>query len=225
MTSFDKLFSVLGVTPQNLALYQEALTHPSAKKVNNYERLEFLGDAVIELISTNYIYSHFPEYLEGRMTKLRALVVSRPSLASFAQEINLGAYMTFSHSEMNNKGKTKASNLSNSFEALIAAIYLDLGYMEAERVFLQCAKPMLRAGYAEKTGGENPKGKLQELLQSIIPVAPTYELVSEVGPDHHKVFVIKVLWNGVVLAQGQGSNKKAAESDAASKAIIAKAWA
>lgn len=220
----DQLFLRLSISPINKELYKEALTHPSASKSKNYERLEFLGDAVIELIATRYIFDTFPQYPEGKMTKLRALVVSRPSLASFAESIELGGVIKFSSGERQNKGREKDSNLSNSFEAVIGAIYLDLGYEQAEKVFLSCAQGLLDAGYEEKTGNDNPKGKLQEVLQAIIPIAPTYKVISEKGPDHDKIFVVEVHWEGRVLSVGAGASKKVAESSAALEALKNKEW-
>ena len=220
----EQLFSRLSLKPLNGKLYTEALTHPSANKSKNYERLEFLGDAVIELVATQYIFQHFPTYPEGKMTKLRALTVSRPSLADFARQIGLEKVIVFSSGERKNKGKDKASNLSNAFEALLGAIYLDLGFEEAERVFLFCAKNLLDSGYEEKTGIDNPKGKLQETLQAIVPIAPTYTVISEQGPDHDKVFIVEVFWEGKMLSQGRGASKKAAESNAAMLALKAEGW-
>jgi len=220
----DQLLTALSLEPNDRHLFQVALTHPSANKSKNYERLEFLGDAVIELITTQYIFHHFPKYPEGKMTKLRARVVSRPSLALFARELSLGSYISFSSGERHNKGPERDSNLSNSFEALIGATYLDLGFSEAERVFLSLAKPMLDRGYQELTGSDNPKGKLQETLQAIKPLAPIYHTLSESGPDHRKVFKVEVTWGDISLAIGEGSSKKFAESNAATKALEEKKW-
>ena len=220
----EKLFNILSITPKDTKIYKEALTHPSVGKGANYERLEFLGDAVIELITTKYIFENFPNYPEGKMTKLRALVVSRPSLACFAENIDIGDYIRFSVGERKNFGRGKTTNLSNCYEALLGAIYLDLGYDTAQRVFLRCSKKLLDQGYTEKTGFDNPKGKLQETLQALVPISPIYELISQSGPDHAKIFRVKVSWRDKVLAEGDGSSKKAAESDAAMNALKAKLW-
>ena len=205
-------------------LFEEAFTHPSAHKTKHYERLEFLGDAVVELITTKYLFNNFPHYPEGKMTKLRALVVSRPSLAAFARELEFKNYMVFSSGERQNNGSEKESNLSNTYEAFIGAIYLDQGYSEAERIFLYSAQKILSKGYKDKTGIDNPKGKLQELLQAIIPLAPIYEVISQEGPDHSKTFLVRVIWNGHVLGQGQGHSKKSAESQAALESLKTKSW-
>jgi len=219
-----KIFNILSITPKDISIYEEAFTHPSVGKGPNYERLEFLGDAVIELITTNYIFENFPNYPEGKMTKLRALVVSRPSLASFAEKIRIGELIRFSVGERRNFGRGKTTNLSNCFEAVIGAVYRDLGYDTAQRVFLDYAKPLLDKGYSEKTGLDNPKGKLQETLQAIVPVSPIYELISHSGPDHAKIFKVKVVWQEKFLAEGEGSSKKSAESKAAMNALNAKLW-
>jgi len=139
----EKIFESLSITPKDNSLYWTALTHPSADRSDNYERLEFLGDAVIELITTQYIFEKFPNYPEGKMTKLRALTVSRPTLASFARDLGLPAQMKLSSGERGNRGLEKDTNLCNCFEAFIGAIHLDLGYDLARESFLQCAKSLI----------------------------------------------------------------------------------
>ena len=223
-SKMEQLFESLSIVPKDKKLYYEALTHPSANKSRNYERLEYLSDAVIELIATEYIYTKFPKYPEGKMTKLRALVVSRPSLAKFASMLKLTDYMKFSEGELRNKGREKDRTQCNAFEATLGAIYLDQGFAKAEQIFLSCAKAMLDEGYVQETGIDNPKGKLQEILQAIVPVAPLYELLSEKGPDHNKVFTVRVIWQETELGQGQGSSKKAAESAAALSAVQNESW-
>jgi len=220
----EVIFEKLAITPKDESLYRTALTHPSANKKNNYERLEFLGDAVIELIATQYIFQKFPNYPEGKMTKLRARTVSRPTLASFARELGIPNAMTFSAGERSNKGEEKDTNLCNAFEALMGAIYLDQGYPVAESCFIACARSIMNQGYTEKTGIDNPKGKLQELLQAIQPTAPQYQLVSAEGPDHNKTFVVEVYWLDNLLGTGQGTSKQRAESDAALNALSKKMW-
>jgi len=220
----DALFSALSLTPKQVSGYELALTHPSVSRKANYERLEFLGDAVIELITTEYLFHKYPDYPEGKMTKLRAKVVARPSLAGFARQLSLPQYMRFSPGERRSKGHDKDTNLCNAFEAFIGAIYLDLGYAEAERVFLHCSRTTLDAGYLDLTGEENPKGRLQEILQAIHPVAPEYRLISEDGPDHQRVFQSEVYWQQRQLGLGKGSSKKAAESAAALNALEKSSW-
>ena len=220
----ETIFAKLSISPVDEALYRTALTHPSANKKQNYERLEFLGDAVIELITTQYLFHKFPDYPEGKMTKLRARVVSRPSLASFARELGIPSVLILSSGERGNRGLEKDTNLCNAFEAILGAIYLDQGYDTAKDVFLQCAQSLLDEGYSEKTASDNPKGKLQEVLQAIKPVAPRYEIISEKGPDHDKIFVVEVYWLGTLLGTGKGSSKKLAESAAALNALEQKGW-
>ncbi len=220
----ETILAKLSITPNDKALYNEALTHPSASKKTNYERLEFLGDAVIELITTQYVFHKFPKYPEGKMTKLRAKIVSRPSLAKFARDLELAEEMKFSAGERGNKGLEKDTNLCNAFEALMGAIYLDLGYESAEKAFLSCAQATLDEGYLEQTGIDNPKGKLQEILQAIKPVAPNYEIISESGPDHEKNYLMEVHWLGTLLGKGHGGSKKLAESAAAMNALEQKMW-
>ena len=219
----------LGYTFKNSALLAEALTHPSLayEKKKNYsdnQRLEFLGDAVLQLTLTSLIYAQFPHYDEGDMTKLRSRMVSKEALFQFAKPIHLGSYMKLGKGEKASGGAERASTLADGLEAVIGAIYIDAGYETVFKVIRHLIGDALEksSGNAEQL---NPKGQLQEILQAIKPVSPSYHIIHETGPDHDKTFTVKILWDNDELSQGKGSSKKLAEANAAANALKSKKWA
>ena len=213
---------------RNSLLLGEALTHPSlayesAKPHFDNQRLEFLGDAVIQLIITEELYRRFPNSPEGELTKLRSRLVSRTALAKFANMINLGDYILLGKGEQASGGNKRHSTLADTFEALIGAIYMDAGRKAAQTIVLRLVEGEMN--FLEDSPEEkNPKGQLQELLQALHPEAPEYEIVSESGPDHRRVFQARVCWQGQELATGKGKSKKEAEARAASEALRANNW-
>ncbi len=214
---------------RNSLLLAEALTHPSlgheAQRYHfDYQRLEFLGDAVLQLVITEYLFSHFQAEAEGQLTKLRSRLVSRDALRMHAAALDLGRYILMGRGEEASGGRERASTLADAFEALIGALYLDGGLEVAKNFILTQTRGDL-AKLAEEPVDFNPKGDLQELLQSISPRSPGYELVSQSGPEHEKTFVSEVVWEGIVLGQGTGRSKKQAETAAALEALQLKRWA
>lgn len=213
---------------RNSLLLAEALTHPSlAYESHNThfdnQRLEFLGDAVIQLIITEELYSRFSEFPEGRLTKLRSRLVSRNALAKLANDICLGDYLLLGKGEEASGGRRRHSTLADAFEALMGAVYLDAGQQAVRGVLLGLiADEMERL--EDSPEEKNPKGELQELLQALHPEAPHYEIVSESGPDHRRVFQSQVSWRGQVLASGKGKSKKEAEIRAAAEALRSQDW-
>lgn len=213
---------------RNSLLLAEALTHPSlgheAQRYHfDYQRLEFLGDAVLQLVITEYLFSHFQAEAEGQLTKLRSRLVSRDALRTHAAALDLGRYILMGRGEEASGGRERTSTLADSFEALIGALYLDGGLEIAKKFILTQSRSDL-AKLAEEPVDFNPKGDLQELLQSISPRSPDYELVSQSGPEHEKTFVSEVVWEGIVLGQGTGRSKKQAETAAALEALQLKRW-
>jgi ribonuclease-3 len=204
-------------------LLRLALTHPSIAHEQNTpaphnQRLEFLGDSVLGLVLSRQLYEKFPDADEGALTKSRAKLVNATSLAGHARALGLGAHLVLSRGEENTGGRARASTLADAFEALLGAIFLDGGY-DAAREFIGrefAADAGLLAG---QSGIENPKGELQELLQSRSPHAPEYQLISASGADHNRDFECAVLHEGAELARGRGKSKKAAESEAALAAL------
>ena len=218
----------IGYKFRNPLLLAEALTHPSlgheAQRYHfDYQRLEFLGDAVLQLVITEYLFRNFRVEAEGQLTKLRSRLVSREALKMHAVTLDLGRYILMGRGEEASGGRERTSTLADAFEALIGALYLDGGLEAAKKFILTQTRADLDS-LAEKPVDINPKGDLQELLQSISPHSPIYELVSESGPEHEKTFVSQVVWEGIVLGQGSGRSKKQAETVAALEALQLKRW-
>jgi ribonuclease-3 len=208
---------------QNDALLRMALTHPSVaheqgRMVQHNQRLEFLGDAVLGLVLTHELYDKFPSVSEGPLTKARAQMINRRSLAEQARQIRLQDYLILSRGEEANLGRHRASALADAFESLIGAVFLDGGFGEARSFVLRS----FRRVFGELTSIptlDNPKGELQEILQAKAPGAPEYRLVNVSGPHHDREFECVVTHAGVELGRGKGKSKKAAESEAAIAAL------
>ena len=213
---------------QDKALLAAALTHPSliaeskSHHVDN-QRLEYLGDAVLQLALSEVLYRQFPKKGEGALTKWRARLVSKPALASFGEKLNLGAEMLMGKGEEANGGRARPSNVADCVEAVIGAVYLDGGFAEAHKVVIKMVGSALEEVTESKETG-NPKGDLQEILQALFPDSPLYKILSATGPDHEKKFVVSVNWRGGVLGEGEGASKKAAEAAAATDALAQGKW-
>ena len=213
---------------RNPLLLAEALTHPSLgheTKRHHFDnqRLEFLGDAVLQLIFTEYLFDQFPHLAEGYLTKIRARIVSRDGLRVLAEQLELGRYLMMGRGEEANGGRERASTLSDAFEALIGAMYLDSDFVSVRRVVLTEARDFLEALEIDPSDN-NPKGRLQEILQAISPVSPNYLIVHQSGPEHQKSFVTKVVWEGRELGRGEGRSKKEAEIATARVALEHELW-
>lgn len=210
-------------TFRNPRLLAEALTHPSLAYETqgphfDNQRLEFLGDAVLQLILTRRIFLLFPGLDEGSMTKLRSQLVSRTALQRYAQRIDLGAYLLMGKGEAASGGRDRPSTLADAVEALVGAIYLDSGLEAATTVVLRLCHEEI-ASLDLDHEHLNPKGRLQEILQAAGAPSPTYEMLDARGPDHRKEFVSRVFWQGEALGVGQGTSKKLAETAAAREAL------
>ncbi len=213
---------------RNSLLLAEALTHPSLGHETqrhhfDNQRLEFLGDAVLQLIMTEHLFAMFPREAEGRLTKLRSRLVSREALRSHAQKLELGQFLMMGRGEEACGGRERTSTLADAFEALLGAIYLDTDLETARRFVLALAAEDLAQLEAEPVD-INPKGHLQETLQAISPRSPVYELISESGREHEKTFVVRVVWEGMALGEGVGQSKKQAETAAAQEAMQRRVW-
>ncbi|HSP44213.1 MAG TPA: ribonuclease III [Luteolibacter sp.] len=213
---------------RNSLLLAEALTHPSLAYESqrphfDNQRLEFLGDAVLQLIVTEQLFRLFPDFPEGRLTKLRARVVSRRALARFAMAIHLGDYVLLGKGEEATGGRRRLSTLADAFEALIGAVYLDSGAEKAGELVLRLLETEI-GNMTSSPEERNPKGELQECLQAIEPTAPVYRIIGESGPDHRRVFQAEVSWKDLVLATGKGKSKKEAEARAAAEALRVRLW-
>ncbi len=224
MAEFEQLQRDLGYTFGDPNLLRLALTHPSVAHeqgapLQTNQRLEFLGDAVLQLVLTRELYEKYIGFGEGPLTKARAKLVNRRSLAEHGRKLDLGASLILSRGEEEHGGRERAGALADTFEALLGAIFLDGGF-EAARAFILRQFQSAFVEVAVIPILENPKGELQELLQSISPEAPRYQVISSSGPDHDRVFECTVHHGGVELARGQGKSKKSAESEAAMAALI-----
>lgn len=211
---------VINIKFNNKSLLKQALTHTSYahesfndKSFHN-ERLEFLGDAVLELIISQYLYESFPELPEGELTKLRANIVCEASLVKGAQKINLGRYIFLGKGELSMGGRERPSILADALESLIGSLYVDQGYNIAKRKALELLGSVIdeiEKGIINK----DYKTLVQEYFQRINYSTPRYEIVKETGPDHDKVFEAQVVVNNQVLGKGKGKSKKEAEQSAA----------
>jgi len=213
----------LGCKFRDENLLRLALTHPSVAHEDNAptphnQRLEFLGDAVLGVVLARELYEKFPDADEGALTKSRAKLVNAGALAGHGRSLGLGAHLILSRGEENTGGRERPSALADVFESLLGAIFLDGGF-DVAREFILREFTADFSTLAESSGIENPKGELQELLQSRSPRAPEYQTVSATGPDHDRVFECVVQHEGVELARGRGKSKKAAESEAALAAL------
>lgn len=219
---FQELERKIGYTFQNKELLENALMHTSYAnehkkgKLENNERLEFLGDAVLELVSSDFLYHTYPEYPEGKLTRLRASLVCEPTLALCAREINLGDYLLLGRGEDATGGRNRDSIVSDAMEAVIGAIYLDGGIQYATAYI----KRFVLNDIENKQLFYDSKTILQEMVQSEFKEQLVYELIGEEGPDHDKQFTTKVLLGEKELGRGKGRTKKASEQEAAYFAIL-----
>lgn len=218
MDKLKQIQKLLKYEFKNINLLKEAITHKSIKSSINNERLEFLGDAVLDLIVGEYLYHKFNTQSEGDLSKLRASLVNEDSLAKIAKELNLGEFLYLSPAEENNGGRDKQSLISDALEALMGAIYLESGLDRVKVIFIDLLEknfPDINLNSLTK----DYKTTLQEVTQAQIGTAPKYELISSSGPDHKKSFEMAVLLNGKEIARATGNSKKAAEQACALKAL------
>ena len=218
-----ELQNKVGYHFKNIDLLTEALTHSSyanehkAQHIKYNERLEFLGDAVLSIVVSDYIFKNCPELPEGELTKLRASLVCEKSLYVFAKKIDLGKHLILSKGERNNGGAERPSILSDAFEALIAAIYIDGGFAPASKHILNFIIPAIKNSKKKKIN--DYKTTLQEIIQKNPGEQLEYVLVDESGPDHNKHFVVEVHLNSNIIGKGGGRSKKEAEQQAAREAL------
>lgn len=212
----------IGYIFKDISVLSEALTHSSysneiGKNTKCNERLEFLGDSVLSLVVTNHIFSNYEKLPEGDLTKLRASLVCEKTLYKFAKLIDLGSFIKLSRGERHGGGADRPSILSDAFEALIAAIFLDGGYDEAKKFVMAFIEPEIKN--MRKKPVNDYKTTLQEIVQKNPGERLEYRLISESGPDHNKHFVAEVLLNSNSIGKGGGRSKKEAEQQAAREAL------
>ena len=221
MSDLKKFQSLIGYTFKNEQLLKQALTHSSyanekhLKKLSDNERLEFLGDAVLEVVSSEFLFQNYPNLTEGELTKLRASIVCEPTLAICTEAISLGDFLYLGKGEDNTGGRKRKSVLSDAMEAVIGAIYLDGGFANAKEFVLK----FIMTDIEHKHLFYDSKTILQEVVQGEHETL-TYVLLGETGPDHEKVFEVGVLIGNKEISTGKGHTKKAAEQEAAYKALL-----
>lgn len=218
MDDLQTLQKQLGYQFHSKELLIEALTHKSYKQPYNNERLEFLGDAVLDLIVGEYLYKKFPQFEEGNLSKMRASLVNEGGFTRLAIYLNLGEYIYLSNAEENNSGRTKSSLLSNAFEALMGAIYLETGLDTVRRITVDLLESV-HADISLDSLFKDYKTSLQELTQAHYGITPDYQLVAAHGPDHKKEFEIAAFIDGKRYASAVGKSKKQAQQEAAKIAL------
>lgn len=222
--NLEELQSKIGVTFKDITLLQKALIHRSYVNEHkdevdtNNERLEFLGDAVLELITSDYLFRTYTDRAEGDLTSFRSAIVKTESLAQAARELGYGEYLMLSVGEQETGGRDKDYLLANTFESILGAIYLDQGYEICKELIYKTLLPKLEDIVRDRSDIDS-KTKIQELAQSIYKVTPEYEVVKEDGPDHNKTFTVIVKVGDKVIGQGVGSSKQKAEEQAATSGI------
>mgnify|MGYP006291235261 CR=1 FL=1 len=224
-----QLERVLGVAFNDRTILLTSITHRSylnehreATQEHN-ERLEFLGDAVLELVVTRYLFDKYPEKPEGELTAVRAALVNTVSLSETSQALGINDYLLLSKGEAKDTGRARQYILANAFEALIGAIYLDQGY-DAAKEFIAGQLFQKTDRIVAKRLWQDPKSRFQELAQDHTGVTPTYSLLGQVGPDHDRTFTVGVFLREQEVGRGEGRSKQEAEQQAAEAAITAKGW-
>lgn len=223
MPSLDALQARLGHQFRDPALLRLAVTHPSisheagTSEAHN-QRLEYLGDAVLQLALTRELYDRYPQHDEGPLTKIRAQLVNQVSLAEQGRLLGLGEHLVLSRGEQLNGGRERPSILADAFESVLGALFLDGGYDVARVFILHCFRDEFTDIESAATA-DNPKGVLQEILQAISSEAPQYQVLAATGPDHDRDFECAVLYKGEEIGRGTGKSKKTAESQAAAVAL------
>ena len=229
MKDFSILEKKLGLKFKNKDLLEQAFTHRSYLnenpdfKLDHNERLEFLGDAVMELIVTEHLYNDFPEKAEGDLTNWRAALVNAKMLTSVSEELGFNEFLLLSKGESRELGKARAYILANAFEALLGALYLDSGYKPCDDFVKKYLLAKL-ADIIQDGSYKDSKSKFQEEAQEKVSITPIYKVLNESGPDHEKKFVVGVYLDKELVAEGQGMSKREAEEAAACLALNVKKW-
>ncbi|MBI2096128.1 MAG: ribonuclease III [Candidatus Taylorbacteria bacterium] len=227
--NFEGFEKNIGFSFKNKDLLRQAFTHRSyinenrAYHLGHNERLEFLGDAVLELAVTEYLYEHYPGSTEGEMTSYRSALVNAITLSGVASELKMNDYLLLSRGEVKDIGRARQIILANTFEALVGAIFLDSGYGAVKHFVAVHIFPLID-GIIKKGTWIDSKSLFQEKAQDIAGITPTYTTVKEEGPDHDKLFTVGVYLGKNFVAQGQGKSKQDAEQQAAARALKEKGW-
>ncbi len=228
MRDFNEFENKVGFTFNDKSLLQLAFTHRSYVNENRQhnthnERLEFLGDAVLELVVTRHLFDKYSDKDEGELTAVRAALVNTQSISAAAQELEMNDFLLLSRGESKDTGRARQYILANTFEAFIGALYLDGGYDAAQKFIANSLFDNVDE-IVEKRLWQDAKSKLQELSQEQVSVTPNYKNISATGPDHNKVFTVGVMFGTEIIAEGSGKSKQEAEQAAAQNALEVRGW-
>lgn len=228
--NFEEFEKKIKIKFKDKNLLKQAFTHrsylnenPSWNGIGHNERLEFLGDAVLELVVTKKLFHLYPDKKEGELTSIRSALVNTNMLSALGGELGFNDFLLLSRGEAKDLGRGRQFILANTFEALVGAIYLDGGFETAESFLERILFPQIKE-IVEKSLWQDSKSLFQEKAQEIAGVTPSYQVLHESGPDHDKTFIIGVFLNGERVAEGRGSSKQEAEQDAAQKGLAQKSW-
>ena len=225
----EALEKILAVTFNDKQLLLSSITHRSylnehrEAEHDHNERLEFLGDAVLELVATDFLFKKYPTKPEGELTAIRAALVNTVSLSASSEKLKVNQFLLMSKGEAKDEGRARQYILANVFEAFIGAIYLDQGYDKAQTFIASQLFPKTEE-IVRKRLWQDAKSRFQELAQEYHSVTPTYELLNQSGPDHDRVFTIGVYLKKELIAEGKGQSKQEGEQEAARNAITKKGW-
>ncbi len=226
---FSKFEKKINIIFKNKSLIKQAFVHRSyinenkSSGLEHNERLEFLGDAVLELVVTDYLYNKYPGKPEGELTAFRSSLVNSTTLADVATKLGINNFLLLSKGESKDTGRARQYILANTFEAVIGAIYIDQGY-EVAKTFISLTIFDLIEGIVEKGSWIDAKSNFQEKAQEEVGITPSYKTIKEIGPDHNKQFTVGLYLESKLVAEGAGKSKQEAEQDAAKKALESASW-
>jgi ribonuclease-3 len=229
MIDFTEFEKKTGIVFKNKDLLKQAFTHRSyinenpASKLFHNERLEFLGDAVLELVVTDFLYRKYPDHNEGELTSYRSALVNAVIIAEIAGGLGMNEYLLLSKGESKDIGKARQYILANTYEAYVGAVYMDLGYGAADKFITQTLLGRLDEIVSKKLW-RDPKSLIQEMAQEHVGMTPAYKVLAETGPDHDKRFTVGVFFGSELIAEGKGKSKQEAEQKAAHEALRVKNW-
>lgn len=229
MKDFTPFEQSLGIVFADKSLIQRAFTHRSFINENpksgleHNERFEFLGDAVIELIVTDYLFRHFPTHNEGELTAYRSALVNAVIMGEVATELNMNDYLLLSRGEAKDTGRARQTILANTYESFVGGLYLDQGYEPCMKFIIDTLIPRLEEIIKRKSW-KDAKSQVQEEAQERLGLTPAYKVISENGPDHDKHFTIGIFFGEQKIAEGKGQSKQEAQQTAATNALEKKGW-
>lgn len=227
---FSKLEKKLNIKFKNKDLLEQAFVHRSYInenknfKLSHNERLEFLGDAVLELVVTEYLYKKYPESPEGELTSYRSALVNAITLSKIAGDLGMNEFLLLSKGESKDMGRARTIILANTFEAFVGALFESNGYEEAEKFIHKNLLEKIGEDVVKKSLWRDAKSLLQEKAQEVLNITPAYKMISETGPDHNKMFTIGLYFDAKLITEGKGHSKQEAEQEAAKKALDIYKW-